>query len=144
MLAVSQSIEDATDEVQKTLVNLGAFVAAEGKGLMRLERMRATQQNISLQNFTSADEFRSVINSQTGDQTKNIYLIDYELLGQGTNGLNVIEELKLSENVVLVTSRYDEPAIQQRCELLKIKLLPKSLAGFVPIELQLPEEKYDL
>ena len=57
-------------------------------------------------------------------------------MGQNTNGLKIIEELGLQNNVTLVTSRYEEPQIQQKCEQLGIKLLPKQLAGFVPMELE--------
>ena len=37
-----------------------------------------------------------------------------------------------------MASRYEEPAIRDRCEKLKIKLIPKSMSGFVPIEVVLP------
>ena len=101
----------------------------------RFNLLGAVNKNIVIKNFTSADEFKNCIKS-TLDSAVNsrFYLIDYELLGQNTNGLNIIEELKLRDNVVLVSSRYEEPEIKRRCVALKIKLLPKSLAGFVPIK----------
>jgi signal transduction histidine kinase len=110
----------------------------------RLDSLQATQQNIVVRNFTSAIEFKSFIKSQVNSQENKFYLIDYELLGQSTNGLSVIEELGIQDNVVLVTSRYEEPEIKERCEFLKIKLLPKSLAGFIPIEIKKPKESYDV
>lgn len=103
----------------------------------RLDSLQATQKNIFLRNFTSAREFKSLVKSLPEGSIQNKYfLIDYELLAQATTGLDVIEELGLRENVVLVTSRYEEPEIKRRCELLKIKLLPKSLSGFVPMILE--------
>ncbi|MEQ1666122.1 MAG: ATP-binding protein, partial [Bdellovibrionales bacterium] len=114
----------------------------------RLTSLPADKNKIEFMSFTSAQEFKSyyhkVIKAQPA-QTQ-IFLIDFELLNQGTNGLEVIEELKIHQihqNVVLVTSRYDEPEIRNKCERFNIKLLPKSLAGSVPIELVLPKEKYD-
>lgn len=103
----------------------------------RLQSRQIVQQTIILQSFTSAYEFKNFMHTQVFD-SKILYLVDYELLGQSTNGLEVIEQLGLQADVVLVTSRYDEPEIKRKCELLKIKLLPKSLAGFVPMEFQNP------
>jgi signal transduction histidine kinase len=62
-------------------------------------------------------------------------LCDYEIIGSEENGLDILERLKLAPNAVLVTSRYDQIEVQQRCEILGVKLLPKSLAAFVPIEI---------
>lgn len=81
----------------------------------RLDSLQANHQNIVVRNFTSANEFKSFIKSQASPQENKFYLIDYELLGQSTNGLSVIEELGIQENVVLVTSRYEEPEIKERC-----------------------------
>lgn len=112
----------------------------------RLESLQAFQQNIVVHNFTSASEFKKFMRSRGTSHENSMYLIDYELLGQSTNGLSVIEELGLRENVVLVTSRYEETEIKAKCEFLKIKLLPKSLAGFVPIEIKTKKikEYYDV
>ncbi len=101
----------------------------------RLESIQATERNISLKNFTSANEFKEFIKAGLTVDPKPLYLIDYEFLGQNTTGIELIKQLKLQENVVLVTSHYEEPEIKSYCETLKIKLLPKSLAGFVPIEI---------
>ncbi|MEI8346930.1 MAG: hypothetical protein WCG27_05660, partial [Pseudomonadota bacterium] len=65
---------------------------------------------------------------------KPLYLIDYELLGSPETGLDIIQANGLQERVVLVTSRYEESSICERCEKLKIKLLPKDMASFVPIK----------
>jgi len=110
----------------------------------RLENIQATYKNIHINNFTSALEFKKCIQVKKSETTsKDLFLIDFELLGQDTNGLEVIEQLGVFENVILVTSRYEEPEIKRRCELLNIKLLPKSLAGFVPIVIEKAKERYD-
>ena len=64
---------------------------------------------------------------------KVLYLVDYEFTGQKTDGLKLIEELGLSGQSVLVTSRYEEQRICDDCERLGVSLMPKGLAGFVPI-----------
>lgn len=96
----------------------------------RLEEVQASAKNIEMLNFTSAIEFKKRVRSlDAQERTKNVFLIDYELLDQNTNGLALIEELGLGQNAVLVTSHYEEPKIQLQCEKLNTKLLPKSLVN---------------
>jgi FixJ family two-component response regulator len=42
-----------------------------------------------------------------------------------------------------VTSRYEEAHIREKCERLGVKLIPKAMAGFVPIEIAAPKELLD-
>jgi len=62
-----------------------------------------------------------------------LFLCDYEFLGSEKTGLDVIEELGIGGQAILVTSHYEEDAIRTNCARLGVKLIPKSLAGFVPI-----------
>jgi hypothetical protein len=81
-----------------------------------------------------------------------LFLCDYELIGSIKTGLDVIKELhpvesaqgaaplcgdstgvNIANQCVLVTSHYEEKEIRDECKRLGIKLLPKGLAGFVPI-----------
>jgi hypothetical protein len=43
---------------------------------------------------------------------------------------------------ILVTSRYEETRIRERCEKLGVRLIPKPMAGFVPIEIQRTNNSY--
>lgn len=70
------------------------------------------------------------------------YLIDYEFLGKDYNGLDKIIELKIP-NAILVTSHYDEEAIQDKCIKHGIKIIPKSAIPYLPIRVTL-KEKVDL
>ena len=69
--------------------------------------------------------------------------MDFELLNQPKTGLDIIEELGIEKQSVLVTSRYEEKNIQERASRLNLQLLPKALAGFVPIEITQPKTKFD-
>lgn len=62
-----------------------------------------------------------------------LFLCDYELLGFDQTGLDLIEELGLENQAILVTSRFEEPILRARCEGLGVRLIPKGLAGAVPI-----------
>ena len=62
-----------------------------------------------------------------------LYLIDYELLVDVKNGLDVIEELKLKEGVFLVTSCFEDNAIRARCESMHVKIIPKPYVPYINI-----------
>ena len=90
--------------------------------------------NIECLHFSSAEKFK---NWHQQNKTKEILcLMDYELLGQGDTGLDIIEELHLSDKAILITSRFDEAPLRERCKKLQVKLIPKELARLVPIVFQ--------
>lgn len=66
---------------------------------------------------------------------KILFLIDYELLNSPKTGLDLIEELGIASNSILVTSRFEEFQIQERCKKLGVHLIPKGLASLVPIKI---------
>ena len=72
-----------------------------------------------------------------------LYLVDYEIIGHSMNGLDVIESLEIQKESILVTSRYEEPAIRERCISKKLRLIPKGMVGFVPIEISRKKEFFD-
>lgn len=61
------------------------------------------------------------------------YLIDYELLHDDQNGLDVIKSMKLNERAVLVTSCFEDLNVRKRCEELGVRIIPKSYVPFIPI-----------
>ncbi|MFN3454299.1 MAG: sensor histidine kinase [Pseudobdellovibrio sp.] len=91
-------------------------------------------QSVEHIKFQSHEAFEKHVLSNMDQLNKSIYLVDYELINQKKTGLDVIEELALEKYSILITSHYDEPEIQKRAEALKLKILPKSLAGFVPFK----------
>ncbi|MBL7544085.1 MAG: sensor histidine kinase [Bdellovibrionaceae bacterium] len=111
----------------------------------RFESKKISEQSIVYQSFTSGAElkkwFQNKIDAQAAIsiQSPLLFLVDYELLGQSNTGLEIIEELGIQSNTVLVTSRYEEKSIRERCEKLGVKLIPKAMAGYVPIETTKPK-----
>ncbi len=73
------------------------------------------------------------------DKTPEIFgqdylvLCDMELRGEEMSGLALLRHVKATDHAVLVTSRFEEPHVRSECKELGIKLIPKNLAGFVPI-----------
>ena len=97
----------------------------------RLESLAASSFNIKLICFTSTNEFMNFPLDES-----MVFLIDYEFLNQNQNGLDLILDRNLNSKAILVTSRHEEVYIQEICEKKQIKLLPKQLAGFVPINIK--------
>lgn len=64
-----------------------------------------------------------------------LFLVDYEFLGQMENGLGLIRNLGIQNSSVLVTSRFEEKAVMDECDRLGVRLIPKGMAGYVPINL---------
>ncbi len=60
-------------------------------------------------------------------------LIDHEFAGERESGLNLILSEKLREGAFLVTSHSSEFHLREECANFGIGLIPKSLAGFIPI-----------
>ncbi len=68
------------------------------------------------------------------DKNKILLLVDYELIKQNINGLDVIEAVK-AKRAVLVTSHDEDLEVIKRSILLNTKLLPKVLAPFIKLHL---------
>lgn len=95
-----------------------------------LERFSAT--GLFIKNFTSGDLFYDWV--LTYNLPNTLYLVDYELLNQSRTGLQLIKELKTESQSILVTSRFEDEQINVQCEKLGVKLIPKTMANLIPIE----------
>jgi signal transduction histidine kinase len=110
----------------------------------RFESKNTSDFGIEHLTFTSGTDFKTWVASQTHDaKSARLYLVDYELLNQTATGLDIVEKLGLGSQAILVTSRYEEDKIRERCERLGVRLIPKAMAGFVPIEITKPRELVD-
>jgi len=116
----------------QTIVVLDDDISIHSIWKGRLESLNAKTHNINLVGFTSAIEFKNWVLALP-IQTKVLFLIDYELINQSQTGLDLIEELKIS--AYLVTSRFEEKSILERCERLNLCLIPKSMASLLPIKI---------
>ncbi len=94
------------------------------------------ENQIILLTFSSGAQLGQWIFQNKVQSESTLYLIDYEFLGQPKNGLELIEEFKISHQSILVTSRYEEKKILNKCEELNVRLIPKGMAPLVPIEVQ--------
>ena len=96
-------------------------------------RLKSTKINSrKIHHFLLANEVKKWIKENPDIQF--IFLCDYELIGQGVNGIDLIKDLNIIEQSILVTSRYSEEQIRLQCEKSNLKLLPKSMANYIPIK----------
>jgi signal transduction histidine kinase len=58
-----------------------------------------------------------------------LFLVDYQLGASLPNGIDVIKSLKIQGRSILVTSRFDDPAIQKIANEMDLKIMPKQLLG---------------
>ncbi|MGE4233532.1 MAG: ATP-binding protein [Bacteriovoracia bacterium] len=89
--------------------------------------------SINLVHFTTSEQAIDWHRTKAQGLQHVLYLFDYELIGDRFNGLDLIEFLNIEKDSILVTSRDEEPEVRFNCGRLSLKLLPKSLAAFIPI-----------
>ena len=107
----------------------------------RLSSVDARSSGIEHLTFSSLEQFENWLLENSTSVSS--FLVDYEFLGQIGTGLDVIERTGINRKAILVTSRYDEPYVRDRAELLGVKVLPKALAPFVPLSIGKSLLKFD-
>lgn len=103
----------------------------------RFSSLRFDNNSITELHFSTPEEIESWVNTRASKYDKVVYLCDLELIGHDKSGLDIIENLKLKD-AVLVTSHFAEKDVLERCDKLGVKMIPKPMAGDVPIEIASP------
>jgi signal transduction histidine kinase len=88
---------------------------------------------------STPDEFRHVVAKQEGRDA--VFLVDYELLNFPETGLDLVEALRIAPQSILVTSRFEDAAVVERCNRLGVRLIPKTIANLVPIRVDVEAEQ---
>lgn len=89
--------------------------------------------------FTAAAKVLAYFNAcSEQDRQKLMLFSDYELIGQHTNGLEIIKQLNI-KNSILVTSHYEEVEIQNEAIALNIPIIPKLLATKMTLQIVQPD-----
>ena len=95
-------------------------------------------QNVTHLIFQSCFEFEKWYLSERESNegvNKMFFLIDFELVNQPLNGIELISKLGIAKQSILVTSRYDEATVRKKCDDLNLRIIPKAISGFMPIEI---------
>lgn len=104
----------------------------------RFDAACVREHSIEIIHFSGPDKLRAWVKAEPAEAKSAVCLFDYELLGFKETGLSLAEELGLCGKAILVTSRCEEPQIIEECARLNIRMIPKVLAGFVPITIAAP------
>jgi len=100
----------------------------------RFDSARVHDQGVMILHFSTPQEVRAWVRKDGSVKSDGVvYLMDYELLGHRETGLSLADELGVGKQTILVTSRFEEPGILADSVRLGARLIPKPLAGFVPI-----------
>ena len=103
-------------------------------------------RGIEVVHVSTPEELRAWAGAEAAKALGARYLLDQELAGRAETGLSLAEELGLGGRAVLVTSRSEEPSVLEGCRRLGLTLIPKGLAGLVPIRVESPggpRERWD-
>lgn len=98
----------------------------------RLSKLATPIPGLKICHFKSTDELRRWHKTKN-DSKKTVFLVDYEIHGDDKNGLDIIEELGISDSSYLVTGHSDEGHVLERAEWLGVRVVPKELAATIPI-----------
>jgi anti-sigma regulatory factor (Ser/Thr protein kinase) len=85
------------------------------------KRLKGNENNINVKYFKEGIKAIEFINSME-DKSKVFLFVDYELKGQGINGINVIEKSGMQERHLIMTSKYlrDIKEFKEKSNFLKM------------------------
>lgn len=90
--------------------------------------------DVYLQTFIEPEEL--IVWLKKNPVEKNhLFLIDHEFFGSKLNGLDLIKLLGIEKQSILITGRFEEEEIQNNCQRLGVKLLPKTVVPYLPFVL---------
>jgi signal transduction histidine kinase len=117
--------------------NEGIVILDDDPSIHQIWKKRFEETGVDLRHYSTVNDCQQALSArEVKNPRTTTYLFDYELLGEKTSGLDLIESLNLSSRAILVTSHYEEPSIRNRCRSIGLRMIPKNLAGFVPIRIE--------
>ncbi len=96
------------------------------------EFQETTSLTIYLKHFYSPEDLKLWIMNKS-DHLSVKYLCDYEFIGHSETGFDLIINENIVEYSVLVTSRFEDHNIINKCIKEKINIMPKEFASIVPL-----------
>ncbi len=99
----------------------------------RLGYLAENLKPLNVHSFSTGAAAQSWILTEGRRALNLVCLVDYEFIGQDETGLDLIDKCGIANDSVLITSRYEEKDILSRCEAMGVRLIPKGMAGFVPL-----------
>lgn len=99
----------------------------------RVSTLLGFGESFEMFHFKALSALNSWWKQNRKDESRCVFLVDFEFVGFEGNGLDWIVDESLQSRSILVTGRYGDKSLRRRCEIEGVKLLPKPLVAFVPI-----------
>jgi hypothetical protein len=100
----------------------------------RIREAAGTVPGVEVKSFRTFDQLRTFYRTGFLDLEDPRFLMDYEVLSEpGQDGLRLISELGIENRSCLVTSHDQDPEVIAGCVGLGVKMIPKSMAGSIPV-----------
>lgn len=99
----------------------------------RFESYLQSPPRIKLLHFSSGRQLAQYLSEHPEQKQALRYLVDYELIGEPMNGVQIIQSLELNHRAILVTSHFENRSVLLECERVGLKVVPKNLAAALPI-----------
>jgi len=91
---------------------------------------------VKLHCFSRSADFETFIGTlDASDLRRTVFLMDYELIGEQKNGLDVIESSGIAERSFLVSSRWSERDVLFRAERMGVRVIPKEVLNYIKIDI---------
>jgi signal transduction histidine kinase len=98
----------------------------------RLSELQNGANRVPVHHYQSPEDLREKLGG-LGDIRGGVFLIDFEFKTSPVDGIALIQELSLGNRSVLVTSHDDDSVVRDRAMSLGVVIVPKALAGYVPL-----------
>lgn len=115
-------------------VGYTVVIADDDPSIHQVWRTRLAQ-GVEIVSVTSIDQFEMIVKAMQAAQKPFVCLVDYEFIGEVKTGIDAIKNLGVAASAILVTSRHDEEQVNERCQDLRIKMIPKGVAPVIPIRI---------
>lgn len=92
-------------------------------------------RTLPLLHFYDPDEFENHLMSNRN--TNDFYLVDYEFINRDKNGIDLLTSLDITKQSMIVSSRYEDEPVRQRCMQNNISIIPKNFVPYIPIVVNL-------
>jgi hypothetical protein len=100
----------------------------------RFEALGAGENGVEVLYFSAPAELRRWALGDPGKARSALFLTDLEISGHEESGLDLVAELGAGERAILVSSRFEEESVRERCVRLGTRMIPKGSASAVPVE----------
>lgn len=98
-------------------------VVDDDDSIHKLWKEKLSALNFKTIHFKSSEEFEGW--AKDNDIEQYNYLFDLDLIGSKLNGLELISAYKLQSKSLLVTSHFMDSTVQEKCNALNTKMIPK-------------------